>query len=139
MTSKVRTAHQLLARSPNVWLHCDTRVSDGLIVPNKIRHKAHVVLQVGLNMPVPIPDLTFDDDGFSGTLSFRGKPFRCVVPWAAIKAMVCEDDKGVIFDQSWFDEMSGSIADKGLTGAPVPTPEPRAVHPSERPYLRRVK
>lgn len=75
-------------------------------MPARLRTQAQVVLQVGLDMPVPIPDLRVDEEGIFGTLSFRGIPFTCFVPWGAIFALVGEDAKGMV----WSKEMPNEVA-----------------------------
>lgn len=64
------------------------------------------MLQVGLDMPVPIPDLRVDEEGVFGTLSFKGVPFTCFVPWRAVFALVGEDGKGMV----WSSEMPAEVA-----------------------------
>lgn len=43
-----------------------------------------VRLNIGLNTPVPIPDLCVDEEGISCTLSFNRVPHFVVMPWAAV-------------------------------------------------------
>jgi stringent starvation protein B len=89
----------------SVFVHLDPR-RPGVLVPARLRSQAQVVLQVGLDMPVPIPDLRIDEDGVFGTLSFKGVPFACFVPWAAVFALVGEDAKGMV----WHSDMPPEIA-----------------------------
>jgi len=59
----------------------------GLVLPPELLTQAEdhgVTLEIGLNMPIPIPDLRLDDDGFVASLSFNRVPFKCFVPWAAV-------------------------------------------------------
>src|SRR5882672_10566114 len=84
----------LLERS-SVYVHLDPR-QEAVSVPPWFKKQPQLVLQVGMNMPVPIPDLRFDDDGMSCTLSFNRAPFFCVVPWASVFAMVGEDGRGMV-------------------------------------------
>jgi stringent starvation protein B len=94
----------LLERS-SVYVHLDPR-QDAVVVPAWFKKQPQLVLQVGMNMPVPIPDLRFDDDGMSCTLSFNRAPFFCVVPWAAVFAMVGEDGRGMV----WPDDVPAEVA-----------------------------
>jgi hypothetical protein len=55
------------------------------------------VLQVGLNMAIPIPDLKVDEVGISCTLSFNRAPFWCRIPWSSIYALVGEDGRGGVW------------------------------------------
>jgi hypothetical protein len=57
-------------------------------------------------MAKPIPDLKVDKNGVSGTLSFKGEPFFCRVPWEALFAVVgTEDSKGAVWDAAIPDEI----------------------------------
>ena len=94
----------LLERS-SVYVHLDPR-HDTVHVPVWFKKQPQLVLQVGMNMPVPIPDLRFDDDGLSCTLSFNRSPFFCVVPWSSIFAMVGEDGRGMV----WPDDVPAEVA-----------------------------
>src|SRR5580693_3337307 len=88
----------LLERS-SVYVHLDPR-QDAVHVPAWFKKQPQLVLQVGMNMPVPIPDLRFDDDGMSCTLSFNRTPFFCVVPWSSVYAVVgCDDGRGMIWPE----------------------------------------
>jgi len=92
---KKEVALALLERS-SVHLHLDPRAS-GVVVPSGFKKQPQLVLQVGLNMPVPIPDLRLDEVGMSCTLSFNRSPFYCVVPWGSVSAMVGDDGRGMVW------------------------------------------
>ena len=104
LPAKKDVARALLLRG-SVFVHLDPRTA-GVVVPARLRHQPQVVLQVGLDMPVPIPDLRVDDEGVFGTLSFKGQPFTCTVPWSAVFALVGDDAKGMV----WPSEMPSEIA-----------------------------
>lgn len=104
LPAKKDVARALLLRG-SVFIHLDPRRS-GVLVPARLRSQAQVVLQVGLDMPVPIPDLRIDQEGVFGTLSFKGVPFACFVPWGAVFALVGEDAKGMV----WHADMPLEIA-----------------------------
>jgi len=91
-------ANQLL-RKGSLFIHLDPRVSD-VVVPPWLRHQAQLVLQVGLDMPIPIPDLRVDENGIFGTLSFSRTPFACNVPWSAIFALVGDEGRGMVWPES---------------------------------------
>jgi hypothetical protein len=59
-----------------------------------------LVLQVGLDMPIPIPDLRVDEAGIFGTLSFSRTPFACNVPWNAVFALVGDEGRGMVWPES---------------------------------------
>ena len=60
-------------------------------------------------MPVPIPDLRVDDEGIFGTLSFKGIPFSCFVPWGAVFALVGEDSKGMVWSKEMPEEIANAL------------------------------
>jgi stringent starvation protein B len=96
----------------SVFIHLDPRRS-GVLVPARLRSQPQVVLQVGLDMPVPIPDLRIDQEGVFGTLSFKGVPFACFVPWAAVFALVGEDAKGMVWHADMPQEIAAEVEREG--------------------------
>jgi stringent starvation protein B len=114
---KKEVALALLERS-KVHVHLDPR-RDGVVVPPHFRKQAQLVLEIGLNMPIPIPDLRVDDDSMTCTLSFSRQPFYCVLPWASVFAMVGDDGRGMV----WPDDVPPEIA--AAHGAPSEAPRPR--------------
>jgi stringent starvation protein B len=85
----------LLERS-TVYIHLDPRRS-GVTVPPWFKNKPQLVLQVGLNMNIPIPDLEVDESGVRCTLSFNRSPHFCNVPWPAVYALVGDDGRGMVW------------------------------------------
>jgi stringent starvation protein B len=85
-----------LLEGPSMFVHLDPR-RDGVKIPPRFRDKPQLVLQIGLNMFVPIPDLKVDDEGITCTLSFDRAPFWCCMPWSAIYALVGEDGRGMMW------------------------------------------
>jgi stringent starvation protein B len=118
---KKEVALALLERS-RVHVHLDPR-KEGVIVPVSFRKQPQLVLEIGLNMPVPIPDLRLDDVGMSCTLSFSRQPFYCVVPWPSVFAMVGDDGRGMV----WPDDVPPEIAAQAQ--GPVRAPEQPAARP----------
>lgn len=96
-----------LLRNGNVFIHLDPR-KEGVAVPPRLKLQSQLVLQVGWDMPVPIPDLSLDDEGLYATLSFKGVPFTCFLPWRAIFAVVGEDAKGI----TWKEDMPTEIKEE---------------------------
>jgi hypothetical protein len=88
-----------------VLVHIDPRKL-GVVIPPWLTHQAHVVLQFGHNMPIPIPDLSTNRIGIYGTLSFSRTSFRCVVPWSAVFALVGDSGRG----QVWPEDMPAEVA-----------------------------
>jgi stringent starvation protein B len=101
---KKEVALALLERS-SVYIHLDPRQAS-VTVPAWFKKQPQLVLQVGMNMPVPIPDLRLDDDGMSCTLSFNRAPFFCLVPWSSVFAIVGDDGRGMV----WPDDVPAEVA-----------------------------
>lgn len=101
---KKEVALALLERS-NVDIYLDPR-SEGVVVPPQFRKEPRLILKIGLNMPVPIPDLRLDDESMSCTLSFNRAKFFCVVPWLSVFAMVGDDGRGMV----WPDDVPQELA-----------------------------
>jgi len=96
-----------LLKKSSVFVHINGRIVGGGI-PAFLRLQDQVILQFGLDMPVPIPDLNWDDYCVMGTLSFKGVPYFCEVPWSAVYAIVGEDAKGMVFEE----DMPQSVRDE---------------------------
>ncbi len=94
----------LLSKS-SVYVHLDSR-RPGVSVPPRFRGQAQLVLQIGLNLAVPIRDLEVDDEGFSCTLSFSRQPYFCVLPWGSVFAMVDESQRAMV----WPDDVPMELA-----------------------------
>src|SRR5262249_5516416 len=97
-----------------------------VLVPKGFMGQPQLVLQVGLNMAIPIPDLKLDDEGITCTLSFSRSPFWCRIPWTAIYALVGEDGRGGV----WPDDVPPEIqlqqrAPSQQKQAPAKRPRPR--------------
>ncbi len=124
---KKEVALALLERS-KVLVHLDPR-KDGVIVPMGFRKQPQLVLEIGLNMPVPIPDLRLDEEGMSCTLSFSRQPFYCIVPWSSVFAMVGDDGRGMV----WPDDVPPEVAQQAsVRPAEQPSPRPRPVPAAKR-------
>jgi len=79
-------------------LHLDAR-RPGVIVPEGFRGEAHLVLQYGHDLPIPIPDLDVDEYGVRATLSFSRLPQLTMIPWSAVYAVVSTDGRGVLYEE----------------------------------------
>jgi stringent starvation protein B len=104
---KKHVALALLEHS-SVFIHLDPR-NERVHVPAWFKRQAQLVLQIGLNMPIPIPDLNLDDEGISCTLSFNRSPHYCRLPWASVFALVGEDGRGMV----WPDDVPPEVAAQG--------------------------
>ena len=94
-----------LLEESDVFVHLDPR-NDGVRVPSWFKKQAHLVLQIGLNMPVPIRDLEVDEEALSCTLSFNRSPFFCHIPWPAVYALVGSDGRAMV----WPDDIPPEVA-----------------------------
>jgi len=113
---KKEVALALLERS-NVDVYLDPRAK-GVVVPPQFRKEPRLILKIGLNMPVPIPDLRLDDESLSCTLSFSRSPFYCVVPWPSVFAMVGDDGRGMVWPDDVPQELAVRVVEDGADGAP---------------------
>lgn len=96
-------ARALLLRG-SLFVYLDPRRED-VRVPPWFGQQPQLVLQVGLDLPIPIPDLRVDDVGVFGTLSFNRAPFSCAVPWSAVFALMGDDGKGWV----WAEDLPSEI------------------------------
>ena len=79
-------------------LHLDARRA-GVLVPEHLKNEAHLVLEYGMDLKIPIPDLQVDEQGVSATLSFARSPHQTVVPWSAVYVVASEDGRGVLYHE----------------------------------------
>src|SRR3954453_15445624 len=129
---KKEVALALLERS-NVDIYLDPR-AQGVVVPPQFRKEPRLILKIGLNMPVPIPDLRLDDESMSCTLSFNRSPFYCVVPWSSVFAMVGEDGRGMV----WPDDVPQELAVKVVEPSTESSRSPGSSPPSPSSNGRRA-
>jgi hypothetical protein len=102
-------------------IHLDPRRPD-VLVPKGFMGQPQLVLQVGLNMAIPIPDLKIDEVGISCTLSFSRSLFWCRIPWSAIYALVGEDGRGGV----WTDDVPPEVQQQKPSAATKVTPAKKA-------------
>jgi len=121
---KHEVARKLLLKG-TVFVHLDPR-KDGVVVPAWLKRQPQLVLQVGLDMPLPIPDLRVDDAGVYGTLSFSRTAFSCSVPWEAVFALAGDDGRGMVWPGSMPEEIAAEVARESGRG------RVRSVAPDER-------
>ncbi len=125
--TKKDVAVALLQSSVSVFVHLDPR-RERVSVPSQFTKQPHLILEVGLNMPVPIRDLDVTDEGITCTLSFSRTPYWCRMPWSSIFAVVGHDQRGMVWPE---DVPSDSQFNFSRT--------PEAVKPvAKRPHLRAV-
>jgi hypothetical protein len=93
-----------LLEKGTVYLHVNPD-TEGVSVPERLKAQPSVILQIGYDMSIPIPDLHIDDTGVCATLSFSRSPFLCKLPWSSIFAMVSDDGKALLWPQNIPDGM----------------------------------
>lgn len=135
MPPKKVVALAILEQS-KVRLHLDPR-ADGVVVPLQFKRQPQLLLDIGLNLPVPIPDLYLDDDKITCTLSFGGRPFYCILPWPSIFAMVGDDGRGMVWPESLPPEVVAAQsmpkeAKPKLAAVPPPPPSEAKVEKEEK-------
>lgn len=113
---KPEVALALLQTASSVYIHLDPRGLD-VSVPSWFKKQPQLVLQVGLNMAVPIPDLDVGRDSISCTLSFNRRPEFCRIPWTAIYGLVGEDGRGMIWPDSVPAEVAAAADGRSPLGA----------------------
>jgi stringent starvation protein B len=94
---KKAVALDLLERT-SVYVHLDPR-RPGVIVPQGFLKQPQLVLQIGLNMAIQIPDLDVGEEGITCTLSFNKRPHFCSLPWSAIYALIGEQGGGMVWPE----------------------------------------
>lgn len=74
----------------------DPRIK-GVSVPPRFADRPELVLNFSFRFF--IDDFAFNEHAVCASLSFSGRPFFCVVPWAAVKMMLSHHDNAVaVFD-----------------------------------------
>ena len=130
---KRRTLEGLLARGP-VLVHVDARRAD-VSVPPRFRADPSLVLRFGYSLSPAIVDLAVDENALSGTLTFGGQPFRCVLPWSAVYAAMVEgEQRGTVWPED--------VPEDVLTGGgetPVPAAKEEAPRAKRQSHLKLVE
>jgi stringent starvation protein B len=118
---KRRTLEALLSRGP-VLVHVDARRAE-VNVPTRFRADASLVLRFGYNLSPAITDLVVDDDAVSGTLTFAGQPFRCILPWTAVYAAMVEgEQRGTVWPEDVPEDVLTGSGVQGDLRDEVPPP-----------------
>ena len=124
-TGKPDVVNALLTPTSSVFIHLDPR-REGVVVPPQFRKSPALVLEIGLNMRVPIPDLDVGNDGIGCTLSFGGRPFWCWLPWHSIFAVVTGEKRGMLWQSDVPPEVEDRYVRSDESTKPKPPP-PRLV------------
>jgi stringent starvation protein B len=98
-------------------VHLDAR-KPGVVVPSQYAQEPH--LRLNLSYRYNIPDLDMSDERVQATLSFGGRPFRCVLPWGSIFGITSHAGEG----QVWPEDLPGEVMEGIATRRDSKTPEP---------------
>jgi hypothetical protein len=109
-----------LLEQATVLVHLDPR-GEQVLVPAWFKRQPQLVLQIGLNMPKPIPDLNVDDEGISCTLSFSNTPHYCHLPWGSVYALIGASGRGMV----WPDDVPKEVAGQYVVTTPKEEAKPR--------------
>ncbi len=109
-----------LLEQATVLVHLDPR-GEQVQVPPWFKRQPQLVLQIGLNMPKPIPDLNVDEQGISCTLSFSNAPHFCFLPWSAVYALIGASGRGMV----WPDDVPKEVAGQYVVTAQKEEAKPR--------------
>jgi len=114
-------------------IHLDAR-RPGVIVPPQYTGDAH--LRLNLSYRYSIPDLDISEERVQATLSFGGRPFRCILPWASVFGITSH---GTGDGQVWPEDLPVEVVHSMNTPAPphdVAKEQPTA---RQRPALSAVQ
>ena len=124
-----------LLEQSTVYVHLDPR-SEAVRVPDWFKNQPQLVLQIGLNMPVPIQDLDVGDEAVSCTLSFSRRPHFCWIPWTSVFALVGENGRGMVWPEDVPKEVAAQAAQQQKKEA---APKLRAVPAEAKPPPEEAK
>lgn len=127
--AKTFVLHKLLSESYSAYVYFDSR-HKGVVVPKDILDRPQLVLQLGMNLVVPMTDFRMSPEGWSATLSFGRRPFHCSVPWEAVYLIVNDDGMGAV----WVEDAPEGVDIPGKKEAPV-APEVSSVAAEKRKTL----
>lgn len=136
---KQSVMQQLLAHEDHVLVVVDPTQA-GVVLPGYLMDARQPVgLNVGYGLALPIPDLTIDDHGLKGTLSFQRQPFHCTLPWTSLMQVTVGEEHLVWLTPSRNEAASRPEA-RHPGGAIVKASETvKAGETRDRPKLRLLK
>jgi stringent starvation protein B len=127
-----------LLEQATVLVHLDPR-GEQVQVPAWFKRQPQLVLQIGLNMPKPIPDLNVDEQGISCTLSFSNSPHFCFLPWSSVYALIGASGRGMVWPDDVPKEVAGQYVVTTPKEEPKPRPALRSVEPGPSPDEQAAK
>ncbi len=113
----------------SAFVQLDARVP-GVALPEHLLGERGVVLQIGYDLPVPIPDLVIDDEGIRATLSFRRVPFTCVVPWRAVYVITDGGERRAVFPDDIPPDLAEQAPATNASKTPPAAPAAKKPRPS---------
>ena len=123
-----RTTLEALLAHGAVLIHVDARRAE-VSVPQRFRADPSLVLRFGYNLDPAITDLVIDDEGLSGTLTFSGQPYRCVLPWTAVyAAMIDGEHRGTVWPEDVPEDVLTSGESVAMPAKEEPPQKQRAAH-----------
>jgi hypothetical protein len=116
--SKREVFDQLLAARPDesIFVMFDPRVK-GASVPPHLAPMTSVMLEIGLNMIVPIKDLLSHAGGFSGVFSFNRVPAYVHVPWSAVFWIGRDVGRESVMGVDWPEDRPADLVPAGVREA----------------------
>jgi stringent starvation protein B len=135
LPAKREVATQLLEQGA-ILVHVDPR-RPGVSVPPAFATDPKLVLRFGYDLTPSIADLDVGEDGLCGTLSFGGRPHHCILPWAAVYAVVSEaDQRGMVWpDDVPPEALADEVEGPGTSGS---APQGPAAAAAKRDHLKLV-
>jgi stringent starvation protein B len=123
-----RSVVDAMLKDGPVLLHLDARRA-GVRVPTHLASDPALVLRIGYSLSPAIPDLVVGEDGVRATLTFRGVPHACEVPWSALFAVTNEAGQGLVYDKDVPPEVAARMKGEddegeGEADEPPASPEP---------------
>lgn len=104
---------------------------DGVVVPETLRGRAHVMLSYGAGLAVPPPDTCVDDEGIRATLIFGDVAIETYVPWGAV-FFIASDLGSMVWPESCPDELTSTTEEELEQAAAVTVGAMRAAQPPAR-------
>lgn len=127
---KPEVALALLQSAASVYVHLDPRPL-GVRVPVHFKKQPQLVLQIGLNMAVPIVDLDVGQEALSCTLSFNRRPEFCRIPWSAVFGLVDPEGRGMLWPDSIPPEVASASEGRSVKAEAKKAPVQKRRDPKE--------
>jgi stringent starvation protein B len=132
---KKETLLAYLARGV-AMVHLDAR-RPAVVVPPQYAMDAH--LRLNLSYRYGIPDLDISDERIRATLSFGGRPFRCLIPWGSVFGITCHGTgDGQVWPEDLPVEVVHTMADRYTSQRREPAESGQASPRRAKPSLAAV-